>query len=58
MVENVVVPASLLKELHEHLVKVQEVLATLEEFMGKEGIARIRRASEEYRKGEYVGVLS
>jgi len=40
------------------LAKVEEVLATLEELMDKEGLERIRKAEEEYEKGEYVTVQS
>lgn len=56
MSQSILVPSSLLKELYEHLVRVEEVLATLEELMNEEGVERIKKASEEYRKGEYVTV--
>ena len=56
MVESVAVPKELLRELHEGLLKVEEVLATLEELMDREGLERIRKAKEEYEKGEYVTV--
>ena len=40
------------------LAKVEEVLATLEELTDKEGLKRIRKAEEEYRRGDYVIVES
>ena len=54
MAESVAVPKDLLRELHEELIGVEEVLATLEELMDKEGLRRIRRAEEEYKTGKYV----
>lgn len=54
MTEYITVPVSLLKELHEGLAKVEEVLATLEELANKEGQERIREAEEEYIKGKYL----
>lgn len=56
MGDSVTIPKELLKELHEGLIKIEEVLATLEELMDEEGVRRIRRAEEEYRRGEYVAV--
>jgi hypothetical protein len=56
--DSVTIPKELLKELHEGLIKIEEVLATLEELMDEEGVRRIRRAQEEYRRGEYVTVES
>jgi hypothetical protein len=38
------------------LVRIEGVLATLEELMDEEGLRRIRGAEEEYRGGEYVVV--
>ena len=52
--EPVIIPKELLKELHEGLVRIEEVLATLEELMDEEGVHRIRGAEEEYKRGEYV----
>ena len=43
-----------MKNLYVGLAKVEEVLATLEELMDKEGLKRIREAEEEYRRGDYV----
>jgi len=54
--DSVTIPKELLKELHEGLVRIEEVLATLEELMNEDGVRRIRRAEEEYRRGEYVVV--
>jgi len=58
MEESVTIPKELLKDLYIGLAKVEEVLATLEELMDKEGLERIRKAEEEYRKGEYITVAS
>jgi N-methylhydantoinase B/oxoprolinase/acetone carboxylase alpha subunit len=57
-VESVTVPKGLIKDLYAGLAQVEEVLATLEELMDKEGLERIRRAEEEYRKGEYITAQS
>jgi hypothetical protein len=54
LAESVAVPKDLLRELHEELIGIEEVLATLEELMDKEGLRRIRRAEEEYKGGKYV----
>ena len=54
--DSVTIPKELLRELYEGLVRVEEVLATLEELMDEEGVRRIRGAEEEYRRGEYVVV--
>jgi len=40
----------LLKELYEHFAKIEEILATLEELANKEGLERIERSLEEYKK--------
>lgn len=58
MAESIAIPKTLLKDLYMGLAKVEEVLATLEELMNKEGLERTRKAEEEYRKGEYVTVES
>ena len=58
MTESVTVPKELLRDLYIGLAKVEEVLATLEELMDKEGLERIRKAEEEYRKGEFIRVKS
>jgi hypothetical protein len=54
--DSVTIPKELLKELLEGLVRIEEVLATLEELMDEEGLRMIRGAEEEYRRGEYVVV--
>jgi len=54
--DSVTIPKELLRELYEGLVRVEEVLATLEELMDEEGVRRVRGAEEEYRRGEYVVV--
>jgi len=48
------VPKALLEELYVHFMKIEEILATLEELMDKEGLERIKRGLEEYKKGEYL----
>jgi len=58
LAESVAIPKELLRELYMGLSKVEEVLATLEELMDKEGLERIRKAEEEYRKGEYITIQS
>lgn len=54
MSESVAIPKNLLRDLYEGLAKVEEVLATIEELMDEEGLERIRKAEEEYLKGEYI----
>ena len=54
MVESIAVPKGLLEDLYLGLTRVEEVLATLEELMDNKGLQRIRRAEEEYRRGEYA----
>jgi len=53
LTEYITVPVSLLKELHEGLAKVEEVLATLEELANKEGLERIKEAEQGYNKGKH-----
>jgi len=53
LTEYITVPVSLLKELHEGLAKVEEVLATLKELANKEGLERIKEAEQEYNKGKH-----
>ena len=56
MAKSVTIPEELLKDLYVGLARVEEVLATLEELMDKEGLKRIRKAEEEYRKGKFETV--
>jgi len=58
LTEAVSVPRPLLKELYEHFVKIEEILATLEELMDREGLERIEKSLEEYKKKEYVTAKS
>ncbi len=58
MADSVAIPKELLKDLYIGLAKVEEVLATLEELMDKEGLERIRKAEEEYERGEYITIRS
>ena len=52
--DSVAVPRGLLRELHEELIGVEEVLATLEELMDKQGLKRIRKTEAEYDTGQYT----
>ena len=54
LTESITIPRDLLKQLHEGLIRVEEALATLEELMNKDGMRRVKKAEEEYRKGEYT----
>lgn len=54
MTETVSIPLPLLKALYEHFDRIEEILATLEELSDKEGLERIEKALEEYKKKEYV----
>jgi len=56
LAKTVTIPEELLKDLYAGLARVEEVLATLEELMDKEGLKRIRKAEEEYRKGKFETV--
>ena len=58
MTESITIPKGLLKDLYMGLARVEEVFATLEELMDREGLKRIRKAEEEYRKGGYITVQS
>ena len=52
MTNSVSLPKELLRELREHIDRVEEILATLEEMADREGIERIKKSVEEYRRGE------
>ena len=56
MAKTITIPEELLRDLYVGLARVEEVLATLEELMDKEGLKRIRKAEEEYGKGEFETV--
>lgn len=56
--ESVIIPIDLLRDLYIGLIKVEEVLATLEELIDKEGLERIKKAEKEYKEGEYLTVRS
>lgn len=58
MAKKVAIPEELLRGLVLELSRVEEVLATIEELLNEEGLKRIRRAVEEYRKGDYIVVDS
>jgi len=58
LTEVVSVPRPLLKELYEHFAKIEEILATLEELMNREGLERIKKSLEEYKKKDYVTAKS
>jgi len=48
------VTCPLLKELYEHFHRIEEILATLEELSNKEGLQRVEKSLEEYKKREYI----
>ena len=54
MAGSVSLPRDLLRELREHIDRVEEILATLEEVADSGGLERIRKATEEYQRGEVV----
>ncbi len=56
MTQTVPVPLPLLKELYEHFDRIEEILASLEELSDKEGLERIEKRLEEYKKKEYITV--
>jgi hypothetical protein len=58
LAKKVAIPEELLRGLVLELSRVEEVLATIEELLNEEGLKRIRRAVEEYRKGDYIVVDS
>jgi len=58
LTEVVSIPRPLLKELYEHFGRIEEILATLEELSNKEGLERIEKSLEEYKKKEYTTVRS
>jgi hypothetical protein len=58
MTETVQIPLPLLKELYEHFDRIEEILATLEELSDKEGLKRIKKSLEEYKKKDYIVVSS
>jgi hypothetical protein len=58
LAKAVTIPEELLRGLALELSRVGEVLATIEELPGGEGLRRIRGAGEEYRKGGYIAVES
>jgi len=47
----------LLEELYVHFMKIEEILATLEELMDKEGLERIKKGLKEYTKSRYCNEL-
>ena len=58
MTETISIPVTLLKELYEHFDRIEEILATLEELSDKDGLRRIKRSLEEYKRKEYKIVSS
>ena len=51
------VPLPLLKELYEHFDRIEEILATLEELSDKEGLKRIEKSLEEYKRKDCITVF-
>ncbi len=58
MTEVVSVPRPLLKELYAHFAKIAEILATLEEQSDKQGLDRMEKRVEGYKKKKYSVVNS
>jgi len=58
LTETVSIPRPLLKELYEYFARIEEILATLEELSNKEGLERIEKSLEDYKKKEYVTAKS
>jgi hypothetical protein len=58
LTEAVSIPRPLLKELYEHFDRIEEILATLEELSNKEGLERIEKSLEEYKKKEFITIKS
>ena len=56
MTESITVPRDLVKQLHEGLIRVEEVLVTIEELLDKKGRRRTKKAEAEYSRGEYIVV--
>ncbi|MFH2112107.1 MAG: hypothetical protein ABIJ47_12715 [Candidatus Bathyarchaeota archaeon] len=56
MTDVVTIPRPLLKELYEHFDKIEEIIATLEELSNEEGLDRIEKSLEDYKKKEYITV--
>ncbi len=54
MNKNVSVPRPLLKELYQRFDRIEEILATMDEFSDKQGLKRIRTGLQEYKKKEYI----
>lgn len=58
LTEVVSVPRPLLKELYAHFAKIAEILATLEEQSDKQGLDRMEKRVEGYKKKKYSVVNS
>jgi len=58
LAETISVSRPLLKELYEHFARIEEILATLEELINKEGLERIGKSLEDYKTKDYVAVKS
>jgi hypothetical protein len=58
LTEVVSIPRPLLKELYEHFDRIEEILATLEELANNEGLERIEKSLEDYKKEEFIAVKS
>jgi len=56
LTEVVSIPRPLLKELYEHFDRIEEILATLEELSNTEGLERIEKSLEEYKKKEFITI--
>lgn len=58
MAESVSALRSLLRELYEHFTEIEEIPATLEELMDKEGLKRVEGSLREYERRGYVIAVS
>jgi hypothetical protein len=58
LAETIPVPKEVIRQLIHGLAQVEEALVTIEELANKEGLERVRKARDEYRRGEVVDVES
>jgi predicted ArsR family transcriptional regulator len=48
----------MLKELYEHLEKIEQILATIEELSDKKALKRIKKSQQEIKTQQYTTTLS
>ncbi|MCF2138408.1 MAG: hypothetical protein K9W43_14345 [Candidatus Thorarchaeota archaeon] len=56
MAKSITIPVELLRDLYTGLARLEEILATLEEYIDEAGLERIRGAEEEFQRGDFVTV--